>query len=179
MTTPSVVEHANPRPAEEGAAMAPIDEHRGVARRQGTAEAASKSAPVRKRALGPHARHSPVTREALVEERVRRSLPLRKREYLHLRADRRHPVIARSVTPSMGRESYNPVMGFDDYKVVLYRQEDGSWVAEIPALGGCYALMDTREAALAELEQVFTMIAEEHRDRGQALPKDTTEVVHA
>jgi hypothetical protein len=23
-------------------------------------------------------------------------------------------------------------MGFDDYKVVLYRQDDGSWVAEIP-----------------------------------------------
>ena len=43
-------------------------------------------------------------------------------------------------------------MGFDDYKVVLYRQDDGSWVAEIPALGGCYALMDTREVALAELQ---------------------------
>lgn len=70
-------------------------------------------------------------------------------------------------------------MGFDDYKVVLYRQEDGSWVAEIPSLGGCYALMNTREAALAELEQVFAMIAEEHRERGQELPKDTTEVVHA
>ena len=66
-------------------------------------------------------------------------------------------------------------MGFDDYKVVLYRQEDGSWVAEIPALGGCYALMATREAALAELEQVFALIAREHRERGQELPKDTTE----
>lgn len=76
-------------------------------------------------------------------------------------------------------EPYNPLMGFDDYKVVLYRQEDGSWVAEIPSLRGCYALMDTREAALAELEQVFAMIAQEHRDCGQALPKDTTEVVHA
>ena len=50
-------------------------------------------------------------------------------------------------------------MGFDDYKVVLYRQDDGSWVAEIPALGGCYALMDTREAALAELQHVFALIA--------------------
>ena len=70
-------------------------------------------------------------------------------------------------------------MGFDDYKVVLYRQEDGSWVAEIPALVGCYALMHTREAALAELEQVFAVIAEEHRNRGQALPEDTTEIVHA
>lgn len=70
-------------------------------------------------------------------------------------------------------------MGFDDYKVVLYRQDDGSWVAEIPALAGCYALMDTRESALSELQHVFTIIAEEYRDRGQALPKDTTEIVHA
>jgi predicted RNase H-like HicB family nuclease len=61
-------------------------------------------------------------------------------------------------------------MWFDDYKVVLYRQEDGAWVAEIPALGGCYALMDTREAALDELEQVFVLIAEEHRERGEPLP---------
>jgi predicted RNase H-like HicB family nuclease len=70
-------------------------------------------------------------------------------------------------------------MSFDDYKVVLYRQDDGSWVAEIPALGGCYALMQTREAALAELEQVFALIAQEYQDRGQPLPKDTTEIVHA
>ena len=74
---------------------------------------------------------------------------------------------------------YNRAMSFDDYKVVLYRQEDGSWVAEIPALSGCYALMDTREAALAELGQVFALIAQEHQDRGLALPKDTTEIVHA
>jgi predicted RNase H-like HicB family nuclease len=76
-------------------------------------------------------------------------------------------------------ESYNRPVTFDDYKVVLYRQDDGSWVAEIPALGGCYALMDTREAALAELAQVFALIAQEHLDRGVPLPKDTTEIVHA
>jgi predicted RNase H-like HicB family nuclease len=70
-------------------------------------------------------------------------------------------------------------MTFDDYKVVLYRQDDGSWVAEIPAIGGCYALMDTREAALAELAQVFALIAQEHRESGRPLPEDTTEIVHA
>jgi predicted RNase H-like HicB family nuclease len=70
-------------------------------------------------------------------------------------------------------------MTFDDYKVVLYRQDDGSWVAEIPALGGCYALMESREAALVELEKVFALIAQEHQDRGIPLPKDTTEIVHA
>lgn len=70
-------------------------------------------------------------------------------------------------------------MTFQDYKIVIYRQEDGSWVAEIPALSGCYALMPTREEALSELEGVFSMIAAEHREKGLALPKDTTEVVNA
>ena len=49
----------------------------------------------------------------------------------------------------------------DAYKIVLYRQDDGSWVADVPAISGCYALMPTREEALAELGQVFDMIAEE------------------
>ena len=39
--------------------------------------------------------------------------------------------------------------------------------------------MGTREAALIELERVFGLIAEEHQERGESLPKDTTEIVHA
>ena len=70
-------------------------------------------------------------------------------------------------------------MKLEDYKTVLYRQQDGSWVAEIPAIAGCYALMDTRERALAELVNVFGMIAEEYRERGLTLPSDTTEIVNA
>jgi predicted RNase H-like HicB family nuclease len=70
-------------------------------------------------------------------------------------------------------------MPLADYKVVLYRQLDGGWVVEVPAIGGCYALMDTREAALTELHRVFRLIAEEHAERGQALPVDTTQIVHA
>ena len=70
-------------------------------------------------------------------------------------------------------------MKLENYKTILYRQEDGSWVAEIPAIPGCYALMDTREAALAELTQVFTMIADEYREKGLNLPADTTEIVNA
>jgi predicted RNase H-like HicB family nuclease len=66
-----------------------------------------------------------------------------------------------------------------EYKTALYRQDDGSWVAEVPALAGCYALMPTREAALAELGKVFEMIAEEYQEKGIPLPADTTEIVHA
>ncbi len=70
-------------------------------------------------------------------------------------------------------------MGVDDYKAVVYRQEDGAWVAEIPAVGGCYALMPTRQEALEELAQVFAMIADEYREKGQALPRDSTEIISA
>ena len=70
-------------------------------------------------------------------------------------------------------------MTLDDYKTVLYRQEDGSWVAEIPAISGCYALMPSREEALSELKHVFEMVAEEYREQGQALPEDSTEIVNA
>ncbi len=66
-----------------------------------------------------------------------------------------------------------------DYKTVLHRQEDGSWFAEIPAMPGCYALTETREAALAELVRVFSMIADEYRDKGLTLPAASTEIVHA
>jgi predicted RNase H-like HicB family nuclease len=70
-------------------------------------------------------------------------------------------------------------MNLDSYKIVLYRQEDGSWVAEIPAISGCYALMPSREQALAELNDVFQMISEEYREKGLAPPADITEIVHA
>ena len=52
-------------------------------------------------------------------------------------------------------------------------------MAEIPAIPGCYALMQTRELALAELTNVFAMIADEYREKGQQLPADSTEIVNA
>jgi predicted RNase H-like HicB family nuclease len=70
-------------------------------------------------------------------------------------------------------------VALDDYKVLLYRNQPSGWVAEIPSIAGCYALMSTRAEALAELEQVFTLIEAEFREAGMTLPADTTEVVHA
>ena len=66
-----------------------------------------------------------------------------------------------------------------DYRVVVYRRQDGAWVAEVPAISGCYALMPSRDEALDELAKVFAMIAEEYRERGEPLPADTSEVLHA
>lgn len=70
-------------------------------------------------------------------------------------------------------------MTYEDYKTVLYRQDDGSWVAEIPAVPGCYALMPSREESLAELAKVFALIADEYREKGKRLPADTTEIINA
>jgi predicted RNase H-like HicB family nuclease len=70
-------------------------------------------------------------------------------------------------------------MGFDDYKVALYRNQPDGWVAEVPAIPGCYALMPTREDALVEIAAVFRLISEEYRERNRPLPADTTEIVHA
>lgn len=60
--------------------------------------------------------------------------------------------------------------GLGKYKIMLYAQEGGGWVAEIPAISGCFALMDTREEALKELERVFQMIREEYAEAGKPLP---------
>jgi len=86
-------------------------------------------------------------------------------------------MMQRSESRSCGATWYNAdklaekdmLMKLEDYKTVLYRQEDGSWVAEIPAISGCYALMPTREEALAELSSVFAMIAEEYPERSMRL----------
>jgi hypothetical protein len=37
--------------------------------------------------------------------------------------------------------------------------------------------LETREAALAELTEFFEMIAEEYREKGKSLLRDTTETV--
>lgn len=59
-----------------------------------------------------------------------------------------------------------------DYKIVVYRQSDGSWAAYVPVLSGCYAIMDTPAEAIVELQNVFEMICEEFVEKGQSLPSD-------
>lgn len=70
-------------------------------------------------------------------------------------------------------------MAFEDYKVLLYRNQPDGWVAEIPAIPGCHALMPTQAEALEELMKVFGMLAADYRTEGREMPADTTEIVHA
>jgi predicted RNase H-like HicB family nuclease len=42
----------------------------------------------------------------------------------------------------------------------------------VPALEGCHAIMETRDAVLDELQLVFEMIQEEFEEKGASLPAD-------
>lgn len=70
-------------------------------------------------------------------------------------------------------------MNHENFKTVLYRQDEGSWVADIRAIRSCYALMGSRDAVLSELAKIFALNAEEYRLKGQALPADSTEIINA
>jgi predicted RNase H-like HicB family nuclease len=61
---------------------------------------------------------------------------------------------------------------------VLYRQKDNTWVAEIPAIKGCFAVAESFSEALQELKRVFGIIEQEYQIKGLPLPSDTTKIMH-
>ena len=63
------------------------------------------------------------------------------------------------------------------YQAIVYRQAEGPWVAEVPGLSGCYAMMPTKAEALDELRRVFRTIAADYQGRGKKLPTDTIQVI--
>ena len=65
------------------------------------------------------------------------------------------------------------------YTVVLEREEDGGYVASVPALPGCVA-GDTRAEALKNIQEAIALYVEDCRDAGDPVPteagKDSVEV---
>jgi predicted RNase H-like HicB family nuclease len=59
-----------------------------------------------------------------------------------------------------------------DYKIILRPDDNGTFVAYIPAIEGCHAWGKTPEEARSELNYVFEMIREEYLEAGQSLPDD-------
>ena len=59
-----------------------------------------------------------------------------------------------------------------DYTVVMRPDDNGTFVAYVPAIDGCHAWGPTPEEARAELDHVFEMISEEYSQQGRALPDD-------
>jgi predicted RNase H-like HicB family nuclease len=58
------------------------------------------------------------------------------------------------------------------YTAVVRPDDNGTFVAYVPAIEGCHAWGQSPEEARAELGHVFEMIAEEYAAAGRPLPPD-------
>lgn len=59
-----------------------------------------------------------------------------------------------------------------DYTIVTRPDDNGTYVAYVPAIEGCHAWGETPEEAQLELTYVFEMIKEEYIEKGKKLPLD-------
>jgi predicted RNase H-like HicB family nuclease len=67
-----------------------------------------------------------------------------------------------------------------DYQIVCRQDDNGSFVAYVPAIEGCHAIGATPEEAQQELHHVFDMIADEYAQSGKPMPDDVLiTVTHA
>lgn len=58
-----------------------------------------------------------------------------------------------------------------DYTTVIRPDDNGTFVAYIPAIPGCHAWGQTPDEARTELAYVFEMIKEEYEEQGLSLPE--------
>jgi predicted RNase H-like HicB family nuclease len=58
------------------------------------------------------------------------------------------------------------------YTIVIKPDDNGTYVAYVPAIPGCHAIGRTAAEAQSALADVFAMIAEEYREEGRQLPPD-------
>jgi len=59
-----------------------------------------------------------------------------------------------------------------DYTIVLRPEDNGTFVAYVPAIPGCHSWGQTSEEAQEGLANVFEMIVEEYEEEWRMLPKD-------
>jgi len=60
----------------------------------------------------------------------------------------------------------------EEYTIVIRPDDNGTFVAYVPAIPGCHAWGRSPDEARAELTNVFEMIKEEYEAEGRPLPKD-------
>lgn len=65
----------------------------------------------------------------------------------------------------------------DDYTIIIRPDDNGTFVAYVPAIPGCHAWGKTSEEARSELPNVFEMIREEYEQAGKPMPGDVQLIV--
>ena len=58
------------------------------------------------------------------------------------------------------------------YTVVLEQEDDGGYIASVPALPGCVSQADNRTAALANIREAIELYVEDCRDAGDPVPTE-------
>lgn len=59
-----------------------------------------------------------------------------------------------------------------NYTIVIRPDDNGTFVAYIPAIPGCHAWGKKPDEAMTELENVLAMIREEYAEQKRQLPED-------
>ena len=65
----------------------------------------------------------------------------------------------------------------DEYTVIIRPDDNGTFVAYVPAIPGCHAWGATSDEARNELPHVFEMIVDEYEQAGKVLPEDVRLIV--
>jgi predicted RNase H-like HicB family nuclease len=58
---------------------------------------------------------------------------------------------------------------------LIYRDESGGWVAEVPSLPGCISQGDTYEEALSNIQAAIELYTAALGDLGEPVPPDTSD----
>ena len=62
-------------------------------------------------------------------------------------------------------------------QVVIYRGEDGYWVAECPSLPGCISQGKTKEKAVANVKEAIDGYIEALKEDGLPVPEERFETI--
>ena len=62
------------------------------------------------------------------------------------------------------------------YTVVLQREDDGGYVAKVPAMPGCVSQGKTKPEALKNIKEAMTLCLEVRAERGLPLTIETRQV---
>jgi len=78
-----------------------------------------------------------------------------------------HPFEAASAVGNIDQGSHSM-----RYTVVLEREEDGGYVASVPALPGCVSQGDTRAEAMNNIREAIELYVQDCRDAGDPVPNE-------
>ena len=59
------------------------------------------------------------------------------------------------------------------FTVVLEREDDGGFVASVPALPGCVSQGDSRDEAMKNVRQAIEVYIEDCRESGEPIPSES------